>query len=107
MLERKARAKAPSTMRSNRRSNPRIATAPQVTGVLRGSSVALAATAEGCDPMVGGRRGRGIFFLLSLGRVAELADALASGASGRKVVGVQIPPRPPGCRTLRGASVNA
>jgi hypothetical protein len=32
---------------------------------------------------------------LSLGRVAELADALASGASGRKVVGVQVPPRPP------------
>ena len=26
-------------------------------------------------------------------RVAELVDALASGASGRKVVGVQVPPR--------------
>ena len=30
-----------------------------------------------------------------LGRVAELADALASGASVRKDVGVQVPPRPP------------
>ena len=29
-----------------------------------------------------------------LGRVAELADALASGASVRKDVGVQVPPRP-------------
>ena len=28
-------------------------------------------------------------------RVAELADALASGASDRKVVGVQVPPRAP------------
>lgn len=26
-------------------------------------------------------------------RVAELVDALASGASDRKVVGVQVPPR--------------
>jgi hypothetical protein len=25
----------------------------------------------------------------------EMADALASGASNRKVVGVQVPPRPP------------
>ena len=28
-----------------------------------------------------------------LARVAELADALASGASARKGVGVQVPPR--------------
>ncbi len=33
-----------------------------------------------------------------LGRVAELADALASGASVRKDVGVQVPPRPPCAR---------
>src|SRR5215217_4250309 len=52
--------------------------------------------------MVDGPRGRGIFFLLSLGRVAELADALASGASGRKVVGVQVPPRPRGSRRSGG-----
>ena len=25
----------------------------------------------------------------------EMADALASGASDRKIVGVQVPPRPP------------
>ena len=31
-----------------------------------------------------------------LGRVAELADAQASGACVRKDVGVQVPPRPPG-----------
>src|SRR5215213_4980671 len=30
-----------------------------------------------------------------LGRVAELADAQASGACVRKDVGVQVPPRPP------------
>ena len=30
-----------------------------------------------------------------LGRVAELADALDSGSSVRKDVGVQVPPRPP------------
>ena len=30
---------------------------------------------------------------LSLARVAELVDALASGASDRKIVGVQVPPR--------------
>ncbi len=29
------------------------------------------------------------------GRVAELVDALASGASGRKAMRVQVPPRPP------------
>ena len=34
-------------------------------------------------------------FATPLGRVAELADALASGASVRKDVGVQVPPRPP------------
>ena len=33
-----------------------------------------------------------------LGRVAELADALASGASVRKDVGVQVPPRPRSAR---------
>ncbi len=30
-----------------------------------------------------------------VGRVAELVDALASGASGRKAMRVQVPPRPP------------
>ena len=32
-------------------------------------------------------------YALSLARVAELVDALASGASDRKIVGVQVPPR--------------
>src|SRR5919106_5625724 len=93
MLDRKARANAPSTMRSSRRSNPRIATATQVTGALGGSTGA---------PWGDGGRGRAIFLVLSLGRVAELADALASGASGRKVVGVQVPPRPRGSRKSAG-----
>src|SRR5690606_20557123 len=30
------------------------------------------------------------------GRVAELADAQDSGSCDRKIVGVQVPPRPPG-----------
>src|ERR671918_1182467 len=98
MLDRKARANAPSTMRSSRRSNPRIATATQVTGAVVGSTGA---------PWADGGRGRAIFLVLSflvlsLGRVAELADALASGASGRKVVGVQVPPRPRGSRKSAG-----
>src|SRR5262249_26980959 len=43
-----------------------------------------------------GARRRGAATLApSLGRVAELADAQASGACVRKDVGVQVPPRPP------------
>ena len=38
----------------------------------------------------------------SLGRVAELADAQASGACVRKDVGVQVPPRPPEGAGSRG-----
>ncbi len=34
-------------------------------------------------------------FTLFDGRVAELVDALASGASGRKAMRVRVPPRPP------------
>ena len=36
---------------------------------------------------------------IPLGRVAELADAQASGACVLRDVGVQVPPRPP-CRLL-------
>src|SRR4029453_7084442 len=94
MVDLSARANPPSTMRSSRRSNPRMATATQITGAPRGSA------AGGGDDRPAGKRdggrlgGRAIVSLLSLGRVAELADALASGASGRKVVGGQVPPRP-------------
>ena len=35
--------------------------------------------------------------------MAKLADALASGASGRKLLGVQFPPSAP---TLTGVEVN-
>ena len=35
----------------------------------------------------------GVILIKSPARVAELADALASGASDRKIVGVQVPPR--------------
>src|SRR5262245_45398855 len=94
MLERKARGKDPSTMRSSPRSNPRMATTPQVTGGGPGLSGGLVSRWEPT-------RDRAIFHVLSLGRVAELADALASGASGRKVVGVQVPPRPPTAPTSR------
>src|SRR5918998_5694339 len=97
MLDRKARAKAPSTMRSSRRSKPRIATAWQVTGAHRRSSVdagSTGPTAARSRMVIAGALALSFPFL-SLGRVAELADALASGASGRKVVGVQVPPRPP------------
>lgn len=34
---------------------------------------------------------RAVFALHSLAEVAELVDALASGASDRKVVGVRVP----------------
>ena len=57
--------------------------------------LAVASPVAGRPVLDGGRpRGRAIVSSLSLGRVAELADALASGASGRKVVGVQVPPSP-------------
>src|SRR4051812_14922096 len=42
---------------------------------------------------------RGATLCTPLGRVAELADAQASGACVRKDVGVQVPPRP---RSARG-----
>src|ERR1039458_5629750 len=40
------------------------------------------------------------------GRVAELADAQASGACIRKDVGVQVPPRPPKNPPCQGAAVS-
>ena len=75
-----ARANAPSTRRSRRRSNPRI----PIVGRLSATLVRAAATGGGA-----------LESSAPLGRVAELADALASGASVRKDVGVQVPPRPP------------
>lgn len=36
------------------------------------------------------------------GRVAELADAQDSGSCDRKIVGVQVPPRPPGGHSFSG-----
>ncbi|KKS83304.1 MAG: hypothetical protein UV57_C0018G0004 [Parcubacteria group bacterium GW2011_GWD2_43_10] len=39
-------------------------------------------------------------FFKNLGRVAELVYAYASGAYGRKVVRVQVPPRPPSKSTF-------
>jgi len=54
----------------------------------------------GDGQLVAGLKWRGTTVVLCLGwwettiaRVAELADALASGASARKGVGVQVPPR--------------
>ena len=39
------------------------------------------------------------------GRVAKLADALVSGISGRKAMGVQVPPRPPQAKPPNGGFV--
>ena len=80
---RNARANAPSTMRSSRRSNPDRPT---------GRPYAASPTAR---PRVARGRDRLPLPTLSLGRVAELADAQDSGSCVRKDVGVQVPPRPP------------
>ena len=42
-----------------------------------------------------GTQGATVRFRLDPGRVAELADAQDSGSCDRKIVGVQVPPRPP------------
>ena len=60
-----------------------------------GISVVSAVDAT-AGPRLGAPQRRRGSLLVPLGRVAELADALASGASVRKDVGVQVPPRPPG-----------
>ena len=68
--------------------------------VARPSSTVLAAsrTTSGYgsprEPRLGPSRGRASV-TVSLGRVAELADAEDSGSCVRKDVGVQVPPRPP------------
>ncbi len=83
---RKARAKTPSTIRSRRRSNPDRPTGrhcrwPRSCSVWRGQPP------DGHRPVVA------IVAPLSLGRVAELADAQDSGSCVRKDVRVQVPPR--------------
>src|SRR5690606_31546890 len=82
-------------------------TSGQVTGALRRSPCRVPAAATGPGPGVGGSCGhRAIVTALLLGRVAELADALASGASVRKDVGVQVPPRPPGWSPPRASTTS-
>src|SRR5690606_41252038 len=72
---------------ANRTSQTSTAVAATTRETVTAVTVAVWMLAPGC--------GCAIVISLSLGRVAELADALASGASDRKVVGVQVPPRPP------------
>ena len=71
--DRNTRANVPSTMRSSRRSNPFNATAGRLP--------------------VGASHPGELDSSSPLARVAELADALDSGSSVRKDVGVQVPPR--------------
>src|SRR5438477_8320381 len=53
-----------------------------------------AASADARAQHVHGVPARGHWYAATPGRVAELADAQASGACVRKDVGVQVPPRP-------------
>src|SRR5205814_2163323 len=106
---RKALAKVPSTSRSSRRSNLWSPIGPKCNGEVSGFSLALltlssSQTRSLCLLVRAAERARPVGTLRGphRGRVAELADAQASGACVRKDVGVQVPPRPPTSRGGRG-----
>src|SRR5262245_1643745 len=87
MLDRNARAKAPSTMRSSRRSNPRMATASQITGT-PGVQTGRAQTDAGS---AGRRRYRFLLATRASGGIGRRAGFRCQWPQGR---GGSSPPSP-------------
>src|SRR5436309_11251165 len=95
---RKALAKVPSTSRSSRRSNLWSPIGRKCNCEVSGFGLALLTVSPLPRRLFGQGDGGGRLVRChfpTTGRVAELADAQASGACVRKDVGVQVPPRPP------------